>query len=199
MKVRVGFVLLLTLLCLSTVAIVAAQDQYRPSFRFCPGNYALCAASTCTPTGNNIKVNGSNAKFPEADCTCPVLDGPAIADVNGGTMNGDCRPPDNGVWSLYTVEAQIPQEVTEWNPASAPLMECPKDLHQGDQLVNCFSFACDNQRYINGQLVATCHCAMGESPDGKHVPPASDFWTQAGLGNQSFCFEHPVSGTLKNQ
>src|SRR5262249_52277605 len=55
-------------------------------FRACPGEFALCAASTCTPTGNQIDVNteGGTASFPEAMCTCPIFPGPGLADVNGG-------------------------------------------------------------------------------------------------------------------
>src|SRR5215468_10302235 len=61
---------------------LAAQDQHdQHQFAFCPGNYALCSASTCTPTGNKIQVNGATQLFPEANCTCPVFSGVAIADL----------------------------------------------------------------------------------------------------------------------
>ena len=202
MKTRLGFVLLLTLLCLSADTIVAAQQI--TDFRFCPGRYALCAASICSPTGNTIKVNGSNQKFTEADCLCPVFTGFGIADVKAGTMQGSCLPPtQGGIWSLYSVQPEIPQEINGWvttSPqADAPPMECPSDLHLGTQQVNCFSFACDSETSINGVPVVTCHCAMGESPEGKKVPPPTAFVTQAGQKNQAACFEHPVAGTIKTQ
>jgi len=202
MKTRAAFVLLLTLLCLSAT-IGAAQDppdRNRTGFQFCTGKYALCAASTCTPTGNKIKVNGNNIPFDEADCLCPVLDGVSVADVNGGTMKGDCKPPsDNGVWSLYSLENNIPQEVTNWFPAETQFLGCPARLNQGKEQVNCFSFACDNLTVINGALVATCHCAKGENPFAQHVPPATAFVTEAGQGDESFCFKHPVAGSMKTQ
>ena len=198
MKTRVVVLQLLIALCVSTGRIAVAQDN--SNFQPCTGPYALCAASTCTPTGNTIKVNGSNTKFPEADCLCPVFDGLSIADVNGGNMTGSCNPPSNGgVWSLYFPHLEIPQEITGWVAAEAPFLKCSKDLHQGDQQVNCFSFACDPPTIINGVMVATCHCPMGESPEGKKVPPPTTFVTQAGQGNTAFCSAHPVAGTLKNQ
>ena len=204
MKTRTGFVLLLTLLCLSTDMIVTGQAQNPTNFQFCPGAYALCAASICTPTGKTIKVNGSNTPFREADCLCPVFPGPSVADVNGGNMQGSCAPPSQGgIWSLYGLKDEIPQEINGWvtsGPlADAPFLECPKEFHAADQQVNCFSFACDSQTTINGVPVVTCHCAMGESPEAKHVPPATAFVTQAGQKNLAACFEHPVAGTIKTQ
>ena len=37
-------------------------------FRVCPGDFALCAASICTPTGGMIEVNTADGTmaFPEA-------------------------------------------------------------------------------------------------------------------------------------
>ena len=202
MKNRVAFVLLLALLCLSTATIIAAQDPSRnrnpTGLTYCIGQFALCAASTCTPTDKFIKVNGSNSLFREADCNCPVLDGVSIADVKGGTMNGkDCSPPPNdGIWSLYWTEKDIPQEMFEWMTEPTQFLECPANLNQGKEQVNCFSFACDDIRPINGATVATCHCAMGENPFAQHVPPATTFVTEAGQGDQSFCYKHPVAGSV---
>jgi hypothetical protein len=59
--------------------------------------------------------------------------------------------------------------------------------------VNCFSFACDTERFINGVPVATCHCALGESPAGQPVRPQTAFLSQAGQGNRDFCHKHPCS------
>src|SRR5262249_42092305 len=122
-------------------------------------------------------------------------------DVNGGTMNGkDCSPPPNdGVWSLFSLQRDIPQEMFEWMSEPTAFLECSADLKQGSEQVNCFSFACDNLRDINGATVATCHCAKGENPFAQHVPPAKAFVTEAGQGDQSFCFKHPVAGSLKRQ
>ena len=56
----------------------------------CAGEYALCAAATCTPTGGQILVNTSHGQvpFPAATCTCPILKGVYVVDVNGGNMSG---------------------------------------------------------------------------------------------------------------
>jgi hypothetical protein len=184
----------------------SAQDDHK--FEICQGYFALCAASTCTPTGNSIRVNvpseNTTRLFPEADCTCPIFSGNAIADVIGGNMKDSCEPPSpDGIWSLFSLMLQIPQEINGWvtsgPQALAPPLFCPAFLHLGDQQVNCFSFACDTQRYINGVPVATCHCALGESPAGKPVRPQTAFLSQAGQGILEFCRKHPVAGTISLQ
>jgi hypothetical protein len=50
--------------------------------RLCPGDFALCAASICTPTGGMIEAkceagtdgcpNGTRF-FPEVKCICPIF------------------------------------------------------------------------------------------------------------------------------
>jgi hypothetical protein len=170
--------------------------------RICGGYYALCAASTCKPTGKMITVNassGGTAKFPEAECTCPIESGEAIADVTGGNMQGSCKPPGEGeIWSLYDPKKEIPQALNKWVPtgpaAQAPLMTCNQQLNLGHQLTNCFSFACNDERYINGVPVATCYCPLGEAPDGTAVAPHTTFVTQAGQDDNGYCAEHPVGG-----
>ncbi len=172
-------------------------------FKICKERYALCAASTCKATGRFITVNvtaGGTASFPEYDCTCPIFSGPAIADVNGGNMQGSCQPPPDQIWSLYAPRLHIPQAINDWvrfgPKALAPPLICPASLNLGDKLVNCFSFACDHRAPINGVAVATCHCPLGESLDGTAVPSDTAFATQAGQGNQAICHQFPVSGPL---
>src|SRR5436309_6340296 len=68
-------------------------------YQTCQGLFALCASSTCTPTGGTVDVHvagGSTASFPAASCTCPVFDGTSIADVNGGNMHHSCDRPGKG-------------------------------------------------------------------------------------------------------
>jgi hypothetical protein len=172
-------------------------------FKVCEGQFALCAASTCQATGGSITVNvtsGGTASFPEYNCTCPILSGPAIADLTGGNMQGSCEPPADQIWSLYEPRAHIPQAITNWSrkPAlsSAPPLICPASLNLGNQLVNCFSFACDPAGEINGVPVATCHCPLGESLEGVSVPANTAFGTQAGQGNDAICADHPVAGPI---
>ena len=172
-------------------------------FQICHGYFALCAASTCTPTGKQITVKtatGGTATFPEADCTCPVVLGPSIANLAGGNMQGSCEPPrPDTIWSTYQPRPNIPQALTDWVPAPAPPLFCPKRLGLGNQLVNCFSFLCDSQTYINNAPVVTCHCPIGESLAGTAVPPHTAFLTQAGQGDQTYCNMHPVSGPIQIQ
>jgi hypothetical protein len=191
----------------STERSVMAGDGHE--FRFCTGYFALCAASTCKPTGRQIRVNvtgGGTALFPEANCTCPIFSGQGIADLAGGNMHGSCRPPvapdgSIGIWSYYAVKSEIAQEITHWiasgPPASAPEQLCSKNLHLGSTLANCFSFACDSQTYTDtGVPVATCHCPIGEGLDGTKVAPQTAFVTQAGQDDAQYCAKHPVSGPL---
>ena len=176
-------------------------------YQFCNGYYALCAASTCTPTGKMITVrvtSGGTAQFPEVECTCPVFSGQGLGDLNGGNMQGSCEPPGPGqIWSLFSPKKHIPQEINNWVPtgpeAVATPQVCPASLGQGSTASNCFSFACDSQTWINNVPVVTCHCPMGESFAGTPVAPNTAFATQAGQGNQQFCFQHPVSGQIPIQ
>ena len=191
----------LLLMCSMTDGIARADEH---AFQICRGYFALCAASTCQPTGKKITVNVSGdgtAQFDEADCTCPIFSGRAIADVVGGNMQGSCTPPSpEQVWSIYSVRDEIPQQINGWVPsgpqAAAPPLFCSKILNLGTQTVNCFSFACDSLRYINGVPVSTCHCAIGESLNGTPVPANTAFLSQAGQGNPAFCHMHPVSGPI---
>jgi hypothetical protein len=186
-----------------TARPAGAQEVY--DYQFCTGYFALCAASTCTPTGKQITVRtatGGTAVFPEADCTCPVIFGPSLANLAGGNMQGSCEtPPDQPgtIWSTYQPRPNIPQALTNWVPtppeAAAPPQVCPARLKQGDELTNCFSFLCDSLTYIpnTNVPVATCHCPLGESFAGTPVPKLTAFATQAGQRDQAACSMHPVS------
>ena len=193
-----GLAAVLLLFAPPTARSGGAAEVY--DFQICHGYFALCAASTCTPTGKQITVKtatGGTATFPEADCTCPVVLGPSIANLAGGNMQGSCEPPrPDTIWSTYQPRPNIPQALTDWVPAPAPPLFCPKRLGLGNQLVNCFSFLCDSQTYINNAPVVTCHCPIGESLAGTAVPPHTAFLTQAGQGDEEFCAMHPVSGPI---
>jgi hypothetical protein len=195
------------LLVMPTARPSIAQSGHQ--LAYCTGYFALCAASTCKPTGRKIKVNvsgGGTALFPEANCTCPIFSGQGIADLAGGNMQGSCKPPtamdgSTGVWSLYAIESEIAQAVTGWVPtgpkAQAPYLFCSKHLNLGDTIANCWSFACDAQTYTDtGVPVATCHCPIGEAPDGTAIAARTAFVSQAGQGLQQFCAKHPVGGPL---
>jgi hypothetical protein len=176
---------------LLVVPQVRSQDEvFNHAFQQCPGDFALCAASTCTPLpGVEIAVNtagGGTRNFPAAECTCPIFPGPGLADVNGGNMKGNCEPPsDNGVWSLYLLTGHIPQEINNWNKgekkSAAPIQLCSS----GD-FANCFSFACTRAGKVKGNVeVATCICPINESLEGAAAGPP--FATPAGQCNQDIC------------
>jgi len=190
-----------------------------PGFRLCPGEFALCAASICTPTGRKIKVKceadesgcvDGIASFDEAQCICPIFPGPSIGDVNGGNIAqplgpGHClvpptivngMPVDDGIWSLYSPQAQIPQEINNWNQgkkkSAAPPNFCRASAM--NTFANCFSFACERAGKINGVEVANCFCPIGESLTGTVVNPGTGFTTQAGQGKRDICSQLPVGG-----
>jgi hypothetical protein len=113
------------LMCAVTERGACAAEH---EFQICHGYFALCAASTCKPTRKKIEVNVSGdgtALFPEADCTCPIFSGDAIADLVGGNMKGSCEPPSpDQIWSTFAVRSQIPQEINGWVPSG------PKPQHR---------------------------------------------------------------------
>jgi hypothetical protein len=165
-------------------------------FRICLGDYALCAASTCTPDQKKIAVNNTTTLFDQAQCTCPIFSG-TIADVLGGNMTGTCEPPpNNGVRSLYEPKAQIPQAINNWKKhgkkAAAPGYDCSATVADNFQVVNCFSFACVRADKIRGVPVANCFCPIQEGFDAQPVPDGTAFLTQAGQCNTSICPQFPV-------
>lgn len=175
------------------------QDFPESSRRLCFGEYAFCSASTCKPNGKMIRVNTENgyADFPAADCTCPVLHGLDEVEVAGGNMTGSCKAPtEDTVWSGFWVHAETPQELSNWQKAPAPGLLCGRDLMQGNQQVNCYSFLCKKKGIINGQEVAECECPMGESFNGTPIPANTAFFTQAGQCNTGVCSDHPVSDPI---
>ena len=115
-------------------------------------------------------------------------------------MQGSCDPPAPGtgqIWSLFSHEKDIPQELNDWvqtpeEAEEAPPQVCPAALNLGNESANCFSFSCDTETYINNVPVVTCHCPKGESFVGTPVPAHTAFATQAGQRDRKFCAKHPV-------
>ena len=151
----------------------------------CAGDFALCAAATCAPTGGTITLNNGKV-FPAASCLCPVLSGLSIADLSGGNMQGSCAPPDKEVWSTYAVESEIPQEAATppWSAAPGSLLLCPA----GDQFAECWSFSCTLASVVNGVQLAQCTCPIETG--------RSQFISQAGLGGAAACSELPIGAAF---
>ena len=177
----------------------------------CSGEFALCAASTCTPVLDSqgqqkmiqVRVAGGGlASYPEMSCTCPILKGKAIADVNSGNMRGSCAAPStNGVWSLYSFRQHLPQASNGW--ATSPLSKtqvtgqvCAGAPGIAAPVVNCFSFACSPAPSINGVKLADCRCPLSETLNGGPVALGQGFITDAGQGNPAACGQFPVGGPI---
>jgi hypothetical protein len=152
----------------------------------CTGDYALCAASTCKPTGKFI--TGSNGvTYPEVICRCPILNGISIADTSAGNMKGTCTAAAGEVWSLFAPKVFYPQEASNFSKKpkdmKATVQVCPSSLNLGAKSSNCFSWNCK----IGLSGIAICSCPTGQ------VPAATAFATEAGQGNPDACNQYPVS------
>jgi len=157
----------------------------------CSGEYALCAASTCKPTGKMITGNNGVA-YPEVECKCPILNGHAIADTSAGNMQGSCAATDsNHVWSLFAPKLFYPQEANIFSSLpwkqKATVQKCDASLNLGAQSSNCFSWNC--KKGADG--IAICSCPTGQVAD------ATSFLTEAGQGNPDACAQYPVSLPLQ--
>lgn len=179
--------------------VQAQQDEVlKHKFRTCPGEFALCAASTCTPlSGVQIAVNTATgtANFAAAECICPIFPGPGLADLNGGNMTGDCDPPSSDqVWSLYSTAGEIPQAINNWNPGKKKSAVGMQECQTGD-FANCFGFACTRSgKVIGNQEVATCICPINESLEGESA--TAPFETPAGQCNPDICSQLPVGAAF---
>lgn len=185
---------LLLVLALSLFGSIAFAQQ--PTLSVCQGKFALCAASTCTKTGKTITTN-NGVTYPEVLCTCPVLEGPSIAQLNAGVMKGTCSvdDPTTQVWSLFAprlVEGfHYPQEANDFvrTPSSetkAKVQTCPGSLAAGS--ANCWGMMCTyNKSPTNGTVTAVCSCPIGQIAKG------TSFLTEAGQGDKAACAKHPVA------
>jgi hypothetical protein len=201
--------LLAAALVLSWFCGCEARAQTRPMY--CYGQYALCPASTCMPTGHEITTRVVSTsgifigyrKYPEAVCTCPVLQGKFQASgANLGQMQGSCAQPTFGlrpdwglVWSLYS-PMPLPQAFDYSLNADSqkPLVQvCPASPKRS--FVNCFGFKCSvNPETVNGVLLATCYCPIDDDMYGNPVPRGSTaFKNEAGQCDPNYCSLLPVS------
>ena len=158
----------------------------------CNGQFALCAASACEPTGGTI-TNQNGDSFPEVKCTCPILYGDNIADLSAGNMTS-CEPTDeNSVWSTFWPRFDYPRQQNDFSHNEAQMkgniVECPASLKQGHKASNCFSWNCK----IDKNGVAICSCPMGQEP------PETAFLVESTETGTDRCSQHPVSLPLVSQ
>lgn len=164
----------------------------------CAGEFALCASSTCKPTGKTITVQEDGGKttkqYPEAICKCPVItpqiaqqnDSPLVglAGLNEGNMKGSCRSPGTGkIWSYFSLTIKTyPQEQPDGSfmqPTSSTNQNCSaKGPSQGS---NCWSYICTRDpKKSNGVETATCRCPYGEGVFGQKAKADRGYVTYAG-------------------
>ena len=174
---------------LALLIVLLPTAAFSSSFQICEGEFALCAASGGTLTGKTITVNGK--EFPEVMAVCPILHGPAIADVTGGNMKGSCAAPSKGqVWSMYQIRKNIPQAPDYSHNTVAPyrMFETSQESHMS----NMFSFSCTKTKtVVNGITLANCYGPLDENLSGASVPAGTKIITQAPVGASN-----PVGGPL---
>jgi len=125
------FEIALAFVMICGLSSASAQNQIEQSRRICEGDYAFCSAATCTPTGQQIRVNTETgyAYFPAASCTCPVLHGLDEVEVLGGNMTGSCHTSKaSDVWSGFWPHPTAPQQLADWQDVAAPGLICGSDL-----------------------------------------------------------------------
>ena len=187
-----GIVLAVTYLKMSKPESDKAESKTTSGLTVCDGQYALCAASTCKPTGKMITGN-NGTPYPEVECRCPILEGRAIADTKAGNMAGSCAPTDSKhVWSLFAPKLYYPQEASNFSnkpkDMKASVQKCDASLNLGDKASNCFSWNCK----IGADGIAICSCPTGQ------VAAATTFLTEAGQGDPAACSQYPVSLPIQN-
>jgi hypothetical protein len=173
--------------------ILSVTAAYAQNLQVCDGKYALCAASTCTPTGKTMTVGGNT--FPEMKCECPILKGTALADVTGGNMQGSCASANKDeVWSLFSVTDSLPQEKNNWSRKPAD-MAAQYQVCKHNAFTNCFSFSCRKVKDKHGVEIAVCTCPQNENLKAEPVPIGA-FGTEAGQGDAEYCNKSPVGAPL---
>lgn len=184
-------------IALAALLLSATSVHADDTIKFCHQEFALCAASSATPTGKQIAVNAAGGKvvmYPEAKAICPVLRGPSVADVTGGNMKGSCaQPGPNQVWSLYQVREKFPQ-APSWK-RNTPAV--PRTFVTGGtpttSISNMFSFACTKTKraHPSGPMLADCFGPISEDVQGAPVAVGTKVITQAPTGAT-----YPVGGPV---
>ena len=159
------------------ISLIAFNTQAH-KLSICKGEFALCAASSTTPTGKTMVVDGK--VFKEGMAVCPVLTGDAIANLD--LMNDSCDAPAGKVWSLFGVPMvkNYPQ-APSWNSVPAVNRTFTIGLTPKTGMSNMWSFPCELQaQKVNGVQLANCYGPIMESPfTNGHVKQGQTGFTQA--------------------
>ena len=172
------------------ILLFATFSVQAQTIAICKGEYALCAASPTTLTGNLISVAGKT--FKEGVAICPVLTGDAVANMT--LMQGPCDAPKGKVWSLFGVPplTAYPQ-APSWTVQPAVFRSFTVGNTPTTGMSNMWSFLCEKQaKQVNGVTLASCYGPVMESPwTGNHVVPGETSFTQAPVGAS-----YPVGGNV---
>ena len=184
----------------------------------CKGEFALCASSTCKPTGRNITVKIAGGKgtkeYPEVVCKCPIIteqiatmnntELTGMGGVNEGNMQGSCAVPSpDKIWSLFNSSMKYyPQESATPSFSTLNIDQQTFNPYVCKSGVgsNCWSFLCTRDKELtNGTKTATCACPAGENPLGGPTQN-SEFLIGAGShykpspgAQERACKQYPVS------
>ena len=161
-------------------AMTLTAPAHALTIQVCTGEFALCAASPTTAIpGQTITVNGK--VFPLGVAVCPVLRGPALADMD--LMDNSCAPPGpSEVWSLFQPRDSFPQ-APSWANTPAAFRKFTTTTAAGGGMSNMFSFPCKlRAKHVNKTKLADCYGPMNESPTGVGVPAGTEVMTQSPAG-----------------
>jgi hypothetical protein len=125
------------------------------------GKFAFCGASATELTGDTIIINGKS--FLEGCATCPVLDGPSIAN-SLIVANPDITPDSTikTVWSFFWYYDSVPQAPT-WENLPTVNRTFTITEKPGGGMSNMWCYPCKVlAKKVNGVTLAKCYGPINE-------------------------------------
>jgi hypothetical protein len=184
--------ILFTLVTLFTIVVLISckNEKVKPIdkekvLKLYYGKFAFCGASPATPTGNEIVVEGKT--FKEGCAICPVMEGPAVANV---LLVGDpfITPDstDKTVWSYFWYYDSVPQAPT-WQTLPTVNRTFVITDEPGGGMSNMWCMPCQIlPEKVNGVTLAKCLGPINELafPTRRAVEavPGETSVTQAPIG-----------------
>jgi len=189
-KLLLSLLTLFTIVALSSCGDVNKEEKkeetkHQRALQMYHGKFAFCGASSATLTGRKITVEGKT--FLEGCSTCPVMEGPAIA--NTILVGNPYITPDSTsktVWSYFWYYDSVPQAPTWENlPTINRTFTITKQL--GGGMSNMWCMPCKVlPKKVNGVTLAKCYGPINEFafPLRKAIRavPGETSVTQAPLG-----------------